>query len=265
MAIPCTDREEHRPLYWAVLDREWLRLGSWDPGESTPGTSTLTCRMCKVAWRSKAKYATELPDLVKTTEAWELNQRAIAEIVQIYPLLAELTYWTAPDALACEREPFLHDLGRKLESKGYLTQRQIDTAWLVITNRIGRANRAQILAGERADRIRVAGDWLAPEGFQAVVGLVEEAWMEDTPGPGQRRMMVLRSDQGFRVRGTVPVCLVQGLTSVTELRGRRVELHADLTRSRDDWAVAYARRPRQTSRLLDDRRLGYHRKARSID
>jgi hypothetical protein len=262
MAIPCRDLTGHRSS-WVVLGRDVCRLsGQPELGEwATPGTSTLLCTVCRVAWRSSAKYVAELPDLHPAPPPDPVPGR-IAELVEQRPLLAELTYRSEHGALAGEDFPFnsvrfLHDVARRFLRVGRLSEPQIEACCAIIAQRIERANEVdrQRRAAEAARD--VLGERLAPEGDQEVQGVVERAWElpapEDGLSPPTSRML-LRAERGFTVEVTVPAVIRRALQerglALTGLVGQQVVLHAKLRRRPDDLTAAWGRYPKPTSKLV---------------
>lgn len=251
MAIPCKDRVEHRPIAWAVLGRDICRiatepaLGEWP----TPGTSTVTCTICHVAWRSSAQYVRSLPDRYPTfvNEIWS----DICWYIETYPLLVELTYWQQEDSLA-GRSSFLRDVGRQFTTRGRLSAKQRDSAEQVVQYAITRANDQQRAAVQRLALVASLGSRVAPEGPTVVLGRVEEAWDHEPfdGAPGVPKMKVL-ADEGYQVEGTVPAGIRRQVVALTDLVGRRVKLHVDLSPQSGSLTRAWARRPRPTSKLLD--------------
>lgn len=247
MAIPCKDRARHRPTAWAVLDRNWCRESSYSQGWPTPGAHTLACSVCHVAWRSRAKYADELP----TVEDANPIARRIAELVEEYPRLVELTYWNQPAALA-GANPFLRSVGTRLTSGSTLSGKQILVADKIIDGWVWQLNEAAEQAAVMRARREALGERLAPVGPQVVVGTVEKVWTPERHADAlvdPLPRMELRADQGFTVEVTVPKVLRQALKP-SRLVGRRVELHAKLKRNPDDWTMAWGSNPLQRTALL---------------
>lgn len=249
MAIPCKDRARHRFTAWEVLDRNWCRESNSSPGWPTPGTHTLTCSACHVAWRSRAKYAAELP----TMENANPIARKIAELVDEYPRLAELTYWSHRSALAgVHGTKFLHSVGIQLTERGSLSDKQVVVADKVIDDWVWKLNeKAEREAAIRA-YLEALGESLAPEGPQVVVGTVERVWTPERHADALEDplpKMLLRADQGFTVEVTVPKVLRRALKP-SRLVGWRVELHAHLKRKSGDWTAAWGSHPLQKTALL---------------
>lgn len=261
MAIPCKDLTLHRSS-WVLLNRDWCRFSSTDPGYSTPGRHTVSCPFCGVAWRSAAQYARGLP--LRGKIYLTKTEKRIHELVADYPLLAELTY--RPNTKTVWGNLFLNDVAAKFLQYGRLTNRQIEAVentlfylmreetkreQAIEAKRRYRAHLEALEASMRA-QMEALGESLAPEGAQVVVGTVEKVWTPERHADALEAplpKMLLRADQGFTVEVSVPKVLREAL-KLSRLVGRRVELHARLRRQSDDWTAAWGSNPLQKTSLL---------------
>lgn len=134
MTIACLDRVQHRQ-FWAVLDRDRCRGDNSGTSWETPGTSTLTCLVCQVAWRSRAKYVAQMPDLPPRGPVESERSKRIRALCELHPLLAELTYHDHRHSLA-HRVAFLRSVGNQLDQYGRLSERQIEVAQEVILQKM---------------------------------------------------------------------------------------------------------------------------------
>jgi hypothetical protein len=257
MAIPCRSRIEHRPD-WVLLDRDWCRTSAVPDGWPTPGWHTVSCPWCTRAWRSRAKYARELP-LVhhRPSEAVDWVSRRITAVCEEHPLVAELTYNTEIQALAGTDWPFvsvrfLHDVALHFNRTGQLSAKQLDAVERVVQAKVSKANEAAAQQRREEAALRALGARLAPEGKGVVVGTVDRAWLAATEGTETVPKMVLRADEGYTVEVTIPAVIRRQLLHLQDLVGRRVSLHATLRRQRDDWTAAWGSRPTHLSKLLED-------------
>lgn len=164
------------------------------------------------------------------------KQARIAELCEQHPLLTWLTYPQATD------NPFLLDVGRKLQQYGDLSARQIDAVERAIVRDTGRADTR---AAEEASASPV------PEGKQVIVGRIVS--IRNDPNPfnwyGEITRMLVVSDDGWKVWGTMPAAL--GRADVADIRKARVEFVATVTRSDDDKTFGFFSRPSKARVLAD--------------
>lgn len=255
MAIPCRDRVGHRPE-WVLLDCNWCRLNSRDPGWPTPGRHTVSCKICRVAWRSTAKYVEQLPTLV-LAEYIDPVQDRINDLCQRHPLVTELTYhieWSALAGLdfSGHSVSFLHSVANRFVVDGRLTDRQLSAVEHIVREKIYLANRKQAEHESLRAREVSYGTRLAPQGQQIVIGRVERVWRatqaSDAGSPVWK--MLMRADDGFTVESTIPAGFLRALKP-HRLIGRRIELHARLSRQSSDWSAAWGSYPKRSCALLD--------------
>jgi hypothetical protein len=253
MTIPCKARAEHRPS-WVVLGREVCKIAGSPDIWHTPGTSTLLCTVCNVAWRSSSRYVDQLPDhervltVADIYSAGEAKARAVAELIEQHPLLAELTYSRYRTSLA-GHSTFLVDVAEKFAERGTLTKRQIETVERIIRERIQKANELQLAREVLRAAERALGHEPAPEGDATVEGVVEQSWLPEPSGfeTVPRWRMRVRADGGYVIECAVPAP-IRRVAVGDDLLGRRVRVSAWWKRRSlmESWGV----RPKRDSQVL---------------
>lgn len=155
--------------------------------------------------KARARYAANRE--VREAKKQAKIDAAIAELVEVHPLLAELTYFNV-DGIA-GHSTFLAELGGKLRQYGTLSERQIVVAERIIREEIAKqAKRDAVAAAKRAAEAAKPELTPVPEGRFVLKGIVDGFWTKrghDYYGrPVASEKMWIVDAEGHRVSVGIP-------------------------------------------------------------
>jgi hypothetical protein len=117
-----------------------------------------------------------------------------------------------------------------------LLLRKAEFAWVASENAIRKANRE----AREAKRLATAVD--VPEGKIEVSGEIVGVKFTDSQFGGSFKMIV-ESDEGYKLYGTIPNSLLEIVEHITELKGKRVQFNATVFQSSRDSKFGFFKRP----------------------
>lgn len=158
------------------------------------------------------------------------------------PENAECLEYLEAENLAGRLNSFTHDILRKLQQYGNLSERQVAAV-------LRGAQRDREFAERReAERVALQDVAPLPEGRRLIAGEIVSAKWKVTPYGMQAKMLV-REDSGNKVWGTIPAALVPDDEDLPAMVGQRVALTATVRRSDDDPHFGFYSRPQAATRV----------------
>jgi hypothetical protein len=137
----------------------------------------------------------------------------------------------------------VEDIATRLQQRGEISEKQIELVFKVARRNAERIERAA--QREIDDAAKIANGVQCPNGKVTVTGIVVSTKMVDSDW-GTTQKMLVESDEGWKVWGTVP----RALDSIE--RGSRVTFTAQVEASADDQLFGYFKRPNKARILLDE-------------
>lgn len=189
------------------------------------------------AKRDAKREEERLAKLAVRTAAWDALEAAHPAVWALLTSVINVRAYDQPEGdvypNSRERDSFVLNLADQLWKLGErpYTERQIAAL--------------QRVAERRAAQQAEAAQHPAPEGRVMVVGEIVSTKIVDSDY-GTSYKMLVKTDGGFKVWGTIPAALLE-TTTLEEAKGRRLSFTATLQPSKDDVSFAFASRPAKAS------------------